>query len=175
MLYLLFAILIFQFIKQTRYLKSVLKHDRILYMFCQLRRDTIAHLTSAELSEKDTQALLSVLDRTSGSIHHYNQLKITYFNLNFLRKEIRTLKRNIDVEENIVFSDNGDIKKLEETLYKTYIHAFMAYSPVFSMLANLLFVLMKLLVKLSAHFLKRYVTELQWFLTVRQEQATEQV
>lgn len=185
MIYVLFTILAVMFFKHVKYLKGVIKHDFVLYEFCQLRRDVIAHLHDTELNKKDTSALLSVLDQASNSIHHYNQLKVTYFNLRILRKEMKTLKKNINVDEEKVFSENSEIRKFEETLYKTYFYAFIAYSPLVSMVAGLLFFLMthfvKLLVKLSARAFKRYINavtkhmvKLQWFIDVKQERAAEQ-
>lgn len=63
-------------------LRALKKHDKVLYAFCQLRRDTMSLIRehNYDLCRQDYIALRDIEDGLSDTIHDYNMHKVYLFN-----------------------------------------------------------------------------------------------
>ena len=75
-------------------LRGLKKHDEVLYMFCQVRRETMDLIRehNFELAEEDYSALKEIADVTGATIHDYQLCKIYVFNFRRFLTAIRRFK-----------------------------------------------------------------------------------
>lgn len=74
--------------------KSHEKHDRVLFAFCQIRRDLMAELREQfdSLSQQEYESAKFLLDTLNKVIRHYRSHKTFMFNL---RKAHRVIKKDL--------------------------------------------------------------------------------
>ena len=114
--------------------KEMQKHDRVLFPFCQLRRDVIRFLHVNVMVEagsisraeyKTTRQLLSVLDAT---IHNYNEYKTSMFNV---RKIVKHIEMYREASETALEPpDHPEIREFHERIRRLLIEAFLVYTPL---------------------------------------------
>ena len=130
----LLAVLAIDTLKFRRRQKEMQKHDRVLFPFCQLRRDVmyflymnvIENTDSLSPSEyKSVRQLLNVLD---GTIHNYNQHKTLMFNVRKIAKHLKMYRKVSKVALEI--PDHPEIRKFHERIHRLLVAAFLAYTPL---------------------------------------------
>lgn len=114
--------------------KEIPKNDRVLYLFCQLRRD-IMHFMYMNVIEntdplsptecKFVRRLLNVLD---GTIHDCNQHKTLMLNVRQIAKHIKMYRKVMKVELEI--PDHPKIREFHERIHRLLVAAFLAYTPL---------------------------------------------
>ena len=117
------------------HLKRCEKHDRILFRFCQLRRDLMARLRERanSMPQRELESADFLLNALSGVIRHYHGGKTTMFNV---RKMRRLIDRNLDhyhaVEREVrarLADTSADIRPFYEEFSRSLLAAFVAYTP----------------------------------------------
>ena len=114
--------------------KEMQKHDRVLFPFCQLRRDVMNFLYRSLTKDVDSlssseykfiRRLLNVLD---GTIHNYNQHKTSMFNLRKIAKRLKTYRQASETA--LMVPDRPEIQELHERIHRFLVVAFLAYTPL---------------------------------------------
>lgn len=110
-------ILISTLILKIYELQSINKHDKILYAFCQIRRDIIKLIReqNIDLSSLHYNELKKLLEIVNSVIHDFNDWKASIFNL---RSLIRTIKKNAQKIEVEKFSDNDKVSDFQKKFIK---------------------------------------------------------
>lgn len=114
--------------------REMQKRDRVLFSFCQLRRE-VMHLLYINVIEntnsfspeehKFVRRLLNVLDAT---IHDYNQHKTLIFNV---RKIAKYLKMYRKLSKAVLETpDHPEIREFHERIHRLLVAAFLAYTPL---------------------------------------------
>lgn len=75
-------------------LRALAKHDKVLYAFCDLRRDimTVLREHAFDLTREDYIALREIEQATSATIHDYRFCKIYLFNFRKFREAMRDIR-----------------------------------------------------------------------------------
>ena len=116
--------------------KRVEKHDRVLFRFCQIRRDLMAELRARydSISPQEFHAAEFLLESLDGVIRHYHRHKTTTFNLRKMRRMIeedlsqyRAAMRA--AEEHLSAAPPGKIAELYADFARAGAEAFIAYTP----------------------------------------------
>ena len=114
--------------------KEMRKHDRVLFPFCQLRRDVMSFLYRNMMEDTDSlspseygfiRQLLHVLDAT---IHNYNQHKTSMFNLRKIAKHLKTYRKASEIALKV--PDHPEIQEFHERIHRLLVVAFLAYTPL---------------------------------------------
>ena len=114
--------------------KEMQKHDRVLFPFCQLRRDVMRFLYidvientgSLSLAEyKLVRRLVNVLDAT---IHDYNKHKTLMFNVWKIAKHLKMYRKVSKVTLEI--PNHPEIREFHERVRRLLVAAFLAYTPL---------------------------------------------
>lgn len=114
--------------------KEVQKHDRVLFPFCQLRRDAMSFLYRNMMKDADSlspseyefiRQLLQVLDAT---IHNYNQHKTSMFNLRKIARHLKTYRKASETTFEV--PDHPEIQEFHERIHRLLVVAFFAYTPL---------------------------------------------
>ena len=114
--------------------KEMQKHDRVLFPFCQLRRDVMSFLYRIVMKDADSlssseykfiRQMLNVLDAT---IHNYNQHKTSMFNLRKIAKHFETYRKAS--ESTLEVPDHPEIQEFHERIHRLLVVAFLAYTPL---------------------------------------------
>lgn len=110
------------------------RHDRVLFRFCQIRRDLMAELRARyqSLSREEFESmefLLSLLDEV---IQHYGRHKTAMFNFRKMRRAVeRDLEhyRKTEREARLTRVPPGRITELYADFVRATAMAFVAYTP----------------------------------------------
>lgn len=114
--------------------KEMQKHDRVLFPFCQLRRDIIHFMYMNAIENTDSLSpveykfvhwLLNVLD---GTIHNYNQHKTLMFNIRKMAKNLKMYRKVSKIALEI--PDHPEIREFHERIHRLQVAAFLAYTPL---------------------------------------------
>ena len=114
--------------------KEMQKHDRVLFPFCQLRRDVMRFLymnvienpgSFSPAGYKSIRQLLTVLD---GIIHNYNQHKTLMFNVRKIAKHLQMYRKVSKVVLEI--PDHPEIREFHKRIHCLLVTAFLAYTPL---------------------------------------------
>ena len=114
--------------------REMQKHDRVLFPFCQLRRDVMSFLYRTSMKDADSispseyrfiRQLLHVLDAT---IHSYNQHKTLMFNLRKIAKHLKTYQKASETALKV--PDHPEIRGFHERIHRLLVVAFLAYTPL---------------------------------------------
>jgi hypothetical protein len=113
------------------HLRKMKKHDRVLFRFCQIRRDIIVIMREPGFnpSKSDYRILRVLLDGANATIHEYNSCKIKLFNFrNFiaLAKEYQRNAQKVDK----LSTSNPAINEIKEKYKRAMILAFLSYTPL---------------------------------------------
>ena len=112
-------------------LRRTSKHDKVLYGFCQLRRDIIKLIYDehSQISKSDYKALRALLEATNVTIHEFRHFKVTMFNLRWFIDWVKKYKKNATQIDNLSTS-HKTINKLKDKYAIAMIKAFFAYTPL---------------------------------------------
>ena len=114
--------------------KEMQKHDRVLFPFCQLRRDVMHFLymnvieNTDSLSPSEYKFVRRLLDGLDVTIHNYNQHKTLMFNV---RKIAEYLKMYRKVSKAALETpDHPEIREFHVRIHRLLVAAFLAYTPL---------------------------------------------
>ena len=114
--------------------KEIQKHDRVLFPFCQLRREimrflymnAIKNTNSLSLTEyKSVRRLLNVLD---AAIHDYNKHKTLMFNVGKIAKHLK-MYRKVS-KATLEIPDHPEIREFHERVRRFLVAALLVYTPL---------------------------------------------
>lgn len=114
------------------------KHDRVLFRFCQIRRDLMKDLRDrydTTLSRQEWQAANFLLEILNGVIQHYHSHKTTMFNLRKVRLMIKSdLQRYQDTQQKIKarlseVPKNTKVYELYGDFSRASLQSFFTYTP----------------------------------------------
>jgi hypothetical protein len=111
-------------------LRNMAKHDKVLFAFCQNRRDLMAIIREKNfsLSRQDYYALRDLTEFTGETIHHFNDFKPYLFNLRRFIEYVLTVK---DADESLKerHIENQEIAKLYSHFVRIMLTAFFTFTP----------------------------------------------
>ena len=114
--------------------RKMQKRDRVLFPFCQLRREVMCFLyinvientnSLSPAEYKFARRLLNVLDVT---IHDYNKLKTLMFNVRKIAKHLKMYRKMSKVA--LKTPDHPEIREFHERIHRLLVAAFLAYTPL---------------------------------------------
>ena len=114
--------------------KEMQKHDRVLFPFCQLRRDVMRflHLSVIEdtdsLSSAEYKSVRQLLNILDGTIHNYNQHKTLMFNIKKIAKHLKMYRKVSKAALEI--PDHPEIREFHKCIHRLLVAAFLAYTPL---------------------------------------------
>jgi len=108
------------------------KHDRILFSFCQIRRDAMQLIASRQLSlskaeynsVRDLSLCLNVV------IHDYDECKNTIFNIRRLIRMMKAFKQTTKDVDRIKIPNDPEIIQLHSKFRIAMFEAFLTYTPL---------------------------------------------
>lgn len=115
------------------WLHRLRKHDKVLYRFCQVRREILEVLRNRgfEMNKQDYFAIRDLLEVVNGTIHHYNHCKSTVFNFRTLTKMIRDLRESGQAIAEIKTPKDPELAKVFDSFRMAMVGAFLTYTPFF--------------------------------------------
>lgn len=164
MIYMVFACFCVFFVLSLRLLMSARRHDRVLFRFCQLRRDVMEFLYQNTVADPDTMTLaeyqsvrrlLGVLNRM---IHDYSDHKKMMFNLRYVLKALRQYRHTLKQAKPIDLTENAAIQRFHQRFAYCCAKAFLAYTP---------FIRSEAVLRLAMHFYR--VRQQQYLLKAAQQ------
>lgn len=110
-------------------LRALKKHDKVLYAFCQLRRDTMSLIRehNYDLCRQDYIALRDIEDGLSDTIHDYNMHKVYLFNFRKFSAALRRLKPQMNITSGERL--RPEITRLRRSCGQVLILAFFTFTP----------------------------------------------
>ena len=114
--------------------REMQKHDRVLFPFCQLRRDVMHFLYMnvieypGSLSPAEYRSIRQLSDVLDSTIHNYNQYKTSIFNM---RRIAKHLKMYGEVSKTALeIADHPEIQGFHDRIRQLLVAAFLAYTPL---------------------------------------------
>ena len=114
--------------------KEIQKHDRMLFPFCQLRRDIIRFLyinvieNTNPLSLGEYKFIRQLLNRLDAAIHNYNQHKTLMLNVRKISKHLKIYR--MVSKAALETPDHPEIREFHEHIRRLLVAAFLAYTPL---------------------------------------------
>ena len=130
----LFAVMVGDTLRFRRRQKEMQKHDRVLFPFCQLRRDVMRFLyiniieNTDSLSPAEYKFIRRLLNILDGTIHNYNQHKTLMFNVRKIAKHLKIYRKVSRVALEV--PDHPEIREFHECIHRLLVAAFLAYTPL---------------------------------------------
>ncbi len=126
--FLLIPVSVFLFYQFSR-LRSLAKHDKILFPICQIRRDIMSFFmkNGVEISEVNYREALDLLKAVDITIHYYNPLKTNFFNLRRFQEHVTKTREGKKIINKL--SKNEEIRDLQGRFGNAIIKGFLAYTP----------------------------------------------
>jgi len=111
--------------------RRIEKHDKVLYRFCQVRRDimTILRRDLLEVNREKYFGLRVLLDGTSNAIHYYNDNKTTLFNFREFCKWLGDAKRSAEAMEKLKLPNDPEVLEIRDRFAQAMVCGFCAYTP----------------------------------------------
>lgn len=146
------------------------KHDRVLYKFCETRRQLMGLMREQNynLGRQDYLALKQLSIWTDYAIHYYNDGKRSMFNARRVMEEIKTLKQVDKRIKRRVIRD-PEVGKLYRQFINALFSGFLAFTPFFrsELVLRLLPVIAQLLARMGLVYFKknaaRIADSVSWF------------
>ncbi len=114
-------------------LYSIKKHDRILYKYCQLRRNILSLFREQglKLNEEDNNLLMEISEYVDITIHEFRYMKTEIFNIRNAKKLINKSASATKVNNSFFMRDtsNKDVLKIQKQLKYCLIDSAIAYTP----------------------------------------------
>ena len=116
--------------------KELQKHDRVLFPFCQLRRDVMCFLhmnvieKTGSLSSAEYKYIRWLLRGLDATIHNYNQHKTLMFNVRKIAKHLKMYRKASKATVKVKVPDRLEIKKFHERVHRLLVAAFLTYTPL---------------------------------------------
>lgn len=133
-------------------LRKTTKHDKVLYRFCQIRRDitTMMFTDGSNLSKSDYRVLRTTLDVTSSAIHNFNHYKTTLFNFRWFMERLKEYRKNASKIDRLATS-NERINNLKKNLALAMFCAFLSYTPLIrsQLLVELFLAVLSFMIKIG--------------------------
>ena len=114
--------------------REMQKHDRVLFPFCQLRRDVMRFLyinvieNTGSLSPAEYKFVRQLLNVLDGTIHNYNQHKTLMFNVRKIAKHLKMYRKVSRVALEV--PDHPEVREFHERILRLLVTAFLAYTPL---------------------------------------------
>ena len=114
--------------------KEMQKHDRMLFPFCQLRRDVMHFMymnvieNTGSLSPAEYKFIRWLLNVLDGTIHSCNQYRTLMFNVRKIAKHLKMYRKISKVALEI--PDHQKIREFHERIHRLQVAAFLAYTPL---------------------------------------------
>ena len=114
--------------------KEMQRHDRVLFLFCQLRRDVMRFLYMNVIENtnsfslagyKSVRRLLNVLDAI---IHDYNQHKTSIYDMRQIVKNFKMYRKISKTA--LETSSHPEIREFNECIHRLLGAALLAYTPL---------------------------------------------
>ena len=114
--------------------KEMQKHNRVLFPFCQLRRD-ITHFLymnaiedADSLSPEEYKFVHQLLNGLDATIHNYNQHKTLMFNVRKIARHLQMYRKVSKAALEV--PDHPEIQEFHERIHRLQVTAFLAYTPL---------------------------------------------
>ena len=130
----LLAVLAIDTLRFRRHQKEMQKHDRVLFPFCQLRRDVMHFLymdiieDTGSLSPMEYKSIHQLLNVLDGTIRNYNQYKTLMFNVRKIAKHLKMYRKVSRVALEV--PKHPEIQEFHKRIHRLLIAAFLAYTPL---------------------------------------------
>ena len=114
--------------------RKMQKCDRVLFPFCQLRRDVIRFLyinvieNTGSLSLEEYKFVRQLLNGLDATIHNYSQHKTSMFNIREIAKHLRMYRKASKTALEV--PDHPKIWEFHERIRRLLVAAFLAYTPL---------------------------------------------
>ena len=114
--------------------KAMQKHDRVLFPFCQLRRDVMRFLymnvirNTGALSPAEYKFVRRLLNGLDTTIHSYNQHKTLMFNVRKIAKHLQMYRKVSKAA--LETPDHPEIWEFHERVHRLLVAAFLSYTPL---------------------------------------------
>lgn len=147
-------------------LLNVRKHDKVLYNFCQIRRDAIAIIDQRGLNFDRVcyHSLRNLIHSLNLVIHEYEGCKVHIFNVRRLLALLKSYKHITHQVDKIVPSRDAEILEIHARFRGAMIRAFLAYTPLIrsEIAAFVLFKLLSFLADRGVKSLRSASSYLGW-------------
>jgi len=148
------------------YLKKGCKHDKVLFRFCDLRRELMAYMRSEQfnthdVSKEDYAAFRKVIYTVNDTIHYFNEVKLSLD----LRKVVRFIlhvKKNNEHIKGMQLAKNSTILDFQRRLVIISLQATVTYTPVIYKINMVLVVLIFVLGHAASSQFNKAVDALEW-------------
>jgi len=149
-------------------LLGIRKHDKVLYAFCQIRRDAITLIDKRELSFERVgyHSVRNLLNSLNIMIHNYEGCKVHVFNVRRLFALLKDYKHLSRQAEKIIIPEDAEIVDLHQRFRRAMIGAFFAYTPFIrsEITAWVFFQLFTFLAKTGASSMRMAAENLHWLI-----------
>ncbi|MCY4469555.1 MAG: hypothetical protein OXC08_12625 [Thiotrichales bacterium] len=114
--------------------RELQKHDRVLFPFCQLRRDVIRFLyinvmeSDNSLSQEEYKFIRQLLHALDLTIHNYNHFKTSMFNVRKIAKHLKMYRKMSKTALGV--PDHPEIRDFDERIHRSLVAAFFYYTPL---------------------------------------------
>lgn len=115
------------------WLRRIRRHDHVLFLFCQIRRDAMALVRERQFDfeREDYIALRNLIELLNTTIDNYNEYKTVVFNVrrlaNLLIKYRKTARR---FDDKLRETHDPTINALSHRFVLAMMEAFLAYTPL---------------------------------------------
>ena len=138
MTYIAFAIFCLFFLASWRRASKLQKHDRVLFSFCQLRREIISFLheetssigTGAHITCNDYHAVRKLVDNLNFAIHEYKDRKTLMFNVRTVLRYLDQYKQTKQDMDWLHEISNVQVKGFYYKFVRCLAIAYLAYTPL---------------------------------------------
>jgi len=144
---------------------AIKKHDKVLFEFCQARRDLMGILRrdNVNISKKNYVALTKLVEFLNRTIHNYDEMKTSLFNIRKFFRYLKQYEKDIKKIEKIKIPDNPEVIEIYRKSSIAMLKAFLTYTPFIK--SQLCLYLLVHLLKTIGYFSKKQVDNYVQILT----------
>jgi hypothetical protein len=155
-------------------LSIINKHDKVLFQFCQLRRNMLAYVRQKGITmpEADYVLMNELLDFVGNTIHDFKYLKEEVFNVRKAKKLAITSKMAQREKHVFMSTDNKKIKVFQNQVRFCLINSILAYTPFlkYELVLRVLYAFGSLMARFSYQksknflgYIQIYIDDKKWF------------